>query len=60
MSPRRPSRCGRASVGDVLVVAWRLARRRNVDASDHFAAVMGLVTLRAFYPPESHLGKLLG
>ncbi len=55
------------SVGDVLIVMVGVAvglAGGTWMRPDHFAAIMGLVTLLGLlavhlYPPESHLGKLI-
>jgi hypothetical protein len=65
--PPEPVARPQFTLGDVLVVmvgvAVGLAGGTWMPA-DHFAAIMGLVTLLSLlavhlYPPESHLGKLI-
>jgi len=65
--PAEPAARPQFSVGDLLVVMVGVAvglAGATWMRPDHFAAIMGLVTLLGLlavhlYPPESHLGKLL-
>ncbi len=65
--PNEPAARPQFSVGDVLIVMVGVAvglAGGTWMRPDHFAAIMGLVTLLGLlavhlYPPETHFGKLI-